>query len=46
MAKSSGMKNAPSTTGNKSGGGRSNAPSKPGGSSKGTSSDSKGGSKK
>lgn len=41
MAKSSGMKNAPSTTGKQSGGGRSNAPSKSGGSSKGSSSGSK-----
>ena len=40
------MKNAPSTTGKQSGGGRSNAPSKSGGSSKGSSSGSKEGSKK
>lgn len=47
MAKSSGMKNAPSKTGNKSGGGRSNAtPSKSSGSPKNSSSGSKGGSKK
>jgi hypothetical protein len=47
MAKSSGMKNAPSSTGNKSGGGRSNnTPSKPSGSSKGSSFGSKGDSKK
>ena len=46
MAKSSGMKNAPTTTGNKSGEGRSNAPSKTGGNSKGSSSGSKGGPKK
>jgi hypothetical protein len=43
MAKSSGMQNAPSTTGNKSGDGRSNnPPSKP----SGTPSPSKGSSKK
>ncbi len=47
MAKTSGMKNAPSTTGKPSGGGRSNAPSKPsGGGSKAPSSGSKGSSKK
>jgi len=46
MAKSSGLKNAPSTTGKPSGGGRANnPPSKSGGSSKGSSSGSKSGSK-
>jgi len=47
MAKSSGMKNAPSKTGNKSGGGRSNNPTKTSNSNnKGGSSGSKGPSKK
>lgn len=35
MGKSSGLKNAPSTTGKPSGGGRSNNPSKPSGGTKG-----------